>query len=55
MKVLVVADKTADVPTGWVDDDACVIVKGVEHVQLKSVSTLVHNVDTYVAYKYNPF
>ncbi|KAI7876311.1 DNA-binding protein [Mucor mucedo] len=55
MKVLVIADDTAEVPAAWVDDKACVILKGAEHVQLRSVSTLVHNVDAFVAYKYDPF
>lgn len=53
--MLVFADKNAEVPASWIDDTFCAIPKAVEHVQLKSVSTLVHNVDVYVAYKYEPF
>lgn len=54
-KVLVYTDKDTEVPALWEDDEPCLIPGGGEHVRLKSVSTLVHNVDSFVAYKYEPF
>lgn len=54
-KVLVYTDKDVEVPDLWQDDDACLIPGGGEHVRLKLVSTLVHNIEPFVAYKHDAF
>ncbi|KAI8067322.1 mitotic spindle assembly checkpoint protein MAD2 [Thamnidium elegans] len=52
-KVLVYADRDVEVPALWADSGPSLIAGGGEHVRLKSISTLVHNVDSFVAYKMN--
>ncbi|RCH79967.1 MAD2 mitotic arrest deficient-like 1, partial [Rhizopus stolonifer] len=49
--VLVYANKDVEVPLTWGDSGPNLIAGGGEHVRLKSFNTLVHKVDTFVAYK----
>ncbi|CAO3606853.1 unnamed protein product [Mucor hiemalis] len=49
--VLVYADKDVDVPNAWGDSGPSLIKGGGEHVRLNSFSTLIHKVDSFVAYK----
>ncbi|KAI8349430.1 mitotic spindle checkpoint component mad2 [Blakeslea trispora] len=52
--VLVYANKDVEVPLSWGDCGPNLIAGGGEHVRLKSFNTLVHKVDTFVAYKMDP-
>ncbi|KAG2203171.1 hypothetical protein INT46_008929 [Mucor plumbeus] len=49
--VLVYANKDVVVPVTWGDSGPNLIEGGGEHVRLKSFNTLVHKVDSFVAYK----
>ncbi|KAI8883756.1 mitotic spindle checkpoint component mad2 [Backusella circina FSU 941] len=49
--VLVYANEDVEVPSNWGDSEPNLIKGGGEHVRLKSFSTLVHTVDTFVAYR----
>ncbi|KAI9485287.1 MAG: Mad2l1 protein [Benjaminiella poitrasii] len=49
--VLVYTDNDVEVPQTWRDSGPNLIEGGGEHVRLKSVNTLVHTVDSFVAYK----
>lgn len=49
--VLVYANKDVEVPEAWGDSGPLLIVGGGEHVRLQSINTLVHKVDSFVAYK----
>ncbi|CAO0800967.1 unnamed protein product [Mucor circinelloides] len=49
--VLVYANKDVVVPVKWGDSGPELIEGGGEHVRLKSFNTLVHKVDSFVAYK----
>lgn len=42
-----------DVPATWGDSGPSLIAGGGEHVRFKSFNTLVHKVDSFVAYKMN--
>lgn len=40
-----------DVPAAWGDSGPRLIKGGGEHLRLQSINTLVHKVDSFVAYK----
>ena len=48
---MVYANKDVVVPVTWGDSGPNLIEGGGEHVRLKSFNTLVHKVDSFVAYK----
>ncbi|CAJ0567806.1 unnamed protein product, partial [Mesorhabditis spiculigera] len=48
--VLIYTKKGAEAPKDWTDSGAC-LIKDAEHVQLRSFSTAIHNVQTAVQYK----
>jgi mitotic spindle assembly checkpoint protein MAD2 len=49
--VLVYANKDVQVPEAWGDSGPHLIAGGGEHVRLQSINTLIHKVDSFVAYK----
>ncbi|CAO3689355.1 unnamed protein product [Rhizopus stolonifer] len=49
--VLVYGNKGIEIPRGWGDSHAHLIEGGGQHLRLKSLSTSIHQVEPFVAYK----